>query len=305
MEDEAGMPAQPRHHLRVFVGGIVVEDEVNHLPDRHPGLDGIEEADELLMAVALHAAADHRAFQDIQCGEQGRRAVAFVIVGHRACAALLHRQAGLGAVERLDLAFLVDRQHHRVRRRIDVKADHVPQLVGELRVIRELELAHPVRRETVAVPDALHGRNADPGGLGHRRRRPVGRLAGRVAGRQLDHPRDHRLVQGRLPRWPRLVAQQTIDAGLHEPLLPAPDHRFALAGLPHDRSRTQPVGGKKHDPRPPHVFLRAVPIGDDRGQSHTILSTNVNDDPLAHPANSHDCEPTGIPKGTRALGWNH
>jgi hypothetical protein len=32
--------------------------------------------------------------------------MAFVVVGHRPSSALLHRQTGLGAVERLDLALL-------------------------------------------------------------------------------------------------------------------------------------------------------------------------------------------------------
>ena len=192
-----------------------------------------------------------------------------------------------------------------MRRRIDVEADHVLQLVGELRVVGELELAHPVWCQAVAVPDALHRGNADAGGPGHRRRRPVGRLAGRIAGRPFDHARDHRLVQGRLARRPGLVAQQTIDAGLHEALLPAPDHRLALAGLSHDRGRAQPVGRQQHDPRPPYLFLRAVPIGDDRGQSPAILDTNVNDDSRAHRANSHERYTWGILKGTRALGRNH
>jgi hypothetical protein len=88
------------HHLRVLVGGVVVEDEVNDLADRHLGLDGIEEADELLMPVALHAAADHHAFQDVQRREQRGGAVALVVMGQGAGAALLHGQAGLGAVER-------------------------------------------------------------------------------------------------------------------------------------------------------------------------------------------------------------
>jgi hypothetical protein len=47
--------------------------------------------------------------------------VAFVIVSHRAGAALFHRQAGLSAVERLDLALLVHRQHDGMRRRIDIE----------------------------------------------------------------------------------------------------------------------------------------------------------------------------------------
>src|SRR5512147_473077 len=91
------MPGEPVHHLRMLVGGVVVENEMNDLACRHLRLDGIEEADELLMPMALHAAADDGTFQDIQCGEQRGRAVALVVVGHRAGAALLHRQAGLGA----------------------------------------------------------------------------------------------------------------------------------------------------------------------------------------------------------------
>ena len=38
------------------------------------------------------------------------------------------RQAGLGAVEGLDLALLVDREHHRMGGRIDIEADDVAQL---------------------------------------------------------------------------------------------------------------------------------------------------------------------------------
>ena len=39
--------------------------------------------------------------------------------------------------------------------RIDIKPDHVAQLVDELRVVGELELLNPVWLETMRVPDAL------------------------------------------------------------------------------------------------------------------------------------------------------
>ena len=93
---------------------------------------GIEEADELLMPMALHVAADDLAVEHVERGEQRGGAVALVVVGHGAERALLQRQAGLGAVERLDLALLVDREHDGVRRRIDIEPDHVAQLVDEL-----------------------------------------------------------------------------------------------------------------------------------------------------------------------------
>src|SRR5680860_1815657 len=95
------MPVEPPAHLRVLVGGVVVEDDVDELASRDFRLDGVEEADELLMAMALHIAADDRAVEDGQCGEEGGRAVPFVVVGHGSGTALLHGQARLGTVERL------------------------------------------------------------------------------------------------------------------------------------------------------------------------------------------------------------
>jgi hypothetical protein len=42
----------------VLMGGVVVEHHVDRFVGRHLTLDGIEKADELLMPVALHTAAD-------------------------------------------------------------------------------------------------------------------------------------------------------------------------------------------------------------------------------------------------------
>src|ERR1700735_1308009 len=74
------MLGEPGQHLRMVVGGIIVEDGVDHLAGRHGPLDGCDEADELLMSMARHAATDDLAFEHAERGEQGRRAVAVVIV---------------------------------------------------------------------------------------------------------------------------------------------------------------------------------------------------------------------------------
>jgi hypothetical protein len=47
------MPGEPVPHLGVLVGGRIVEDHVDHLAGRHGTLDGIEDADELLVPVAF------------------------------------------------------------------------------------------------------------------------------------------------------------------------------------------------------------------------------------------------------------
>ena len=89
----------------MLVRGVVVEDDMDDLAGGDVGFDRIEKANEILMAMALHAAANDPAFRDVERGKQGGGAMALVIVRHCRAAALLHRQTGLGAVERLDLRF--------------------------------------------------------------------------------------------------------------------------------------------------------------------------------------------------------
>src|SRR5271156_2128305 len=124
------MPGQPLAHLRVLVGCVVVDDGVDLLSRRHLRLDGVEEADELLVPVALHIAADDGAVEDVEGREQRGGTVAFVVVGHGPGAALLHWQAGLGAVERLDLALFIDREDDGMGGRINIETDDVAQLVA-------------------------------------------------------------------------------------------------------------------------------------------------------------------------------
>jgi hypothetical protein len=74
------MAREPSLHLRMLVGGIVVDDSLDDPAGWHCPLDGIEGVDELLAPVALHAAADHGAFQYIQRREQRRRSMALVVM---------------------------------------------------------------------------------------------------------------------------------------------------------------------------------------------------------------------------------
>src|ERR1700746_1821458 len=112
----------------MLVGGVVVEDHMHDLAGGKHDLDGVEEANKLLMPMALHVAADHRAAEHVKRGEKRGRSMAFVVVGHGPGAALFEREAGLGAVKRLDLALLVDAEHDGVRGRIDIEPDDVAQL---------------------------------------------------------------------------------------------------------------------------------------------------------------------------------
>ena len=89
MEDKAGVPVEPGPNLGVLVCCGVVEDDVDDLAGGDVGLNRIEKANELLMAMALHAAPDDLAFQDVERGKQGRGAMPLVIMRHCRVAALL------------------------------------------------------------------------------------------------------------------------------------------------------------------------------------------------------------------------
>ena len=79
-----------------------------------------------------------------------------------------------------------------------------------------------------------------------------------------------------------LVAQQPVDAGLGEALLPAPHRRPADPGPPGDLRHVQPLGRVQDDPGPRHVLLRPVAIGQDRRQALAILGRDKGTDRLCH-----------------------
>ncbi len=290
----AWMAGEPGTDLVLLVRGIVVEDHVDGLVGRHLALDAVEEADELLMAVALHVLRDDRTVQHIERGEERRRAVPFVIMGHRTGAAFLHRQAGLGAIERLDLRLLVDRQHHRMGRRIDIEPDDVGELLGEGRVVGEFEVSPAVRAEAVRLPDRLHRRGRDADGLRHCAQRPVGRLVRGRLKRQADDLRNAVGRDWRLARWTGSVTQQAINAFAHEPLLPAPHAGFGLGRGGHDRRGPQTLATQKDDTRPPDMFLRAFGVRDNAAQAPTLAGRYREGNAVAHPTDSHTTAPMGI-----------
>lgn len=110
---------------------------------RHPGINSVQETNELFMAMTLHALAENLALKDIKRREQGGDAMTLIVVGHGACASLLHRQPWLGAVQCLNLALLIDREHDGVVGRIGIQPDGLLELGGKLRIVGQLEPAAP------------------------------------------------------------------------------------------------------------------------------------------------------------------
>ena len=136
---------QPRPHLGLLVGRIVVQDQVQRsllgkLPVQPP-----QKTQELLVPVLGPALSDHPPIQDVEGGKEGGGPMALVVMSHGPAAPFLHGQAGLGALESLDLALLIHAQDHGFVGRIEVQPHHVGEFLGEPPVLRELESLRPVR----------------------------------------------------------------------------------------------------------------------------------------------------------------
>ncbi len=104
---EALVARRPALDCRMFVGGIIVDDQVELFVGGRLAIDETQELQPFLMAMPLHAGGHHAAVQRVECGKQRGGAVSLVIVGHGLGTALLHGQAGLSTVKSLDLALLV------------------------------------------------------------------------------------------------------------------------------------------------------------------------------------------------------
>ncbi len=277
------MIGQPPLNLRVLVGGVIVEDRVNDLAHRHGPLHRIEKGDELLMAVLVHASAEHGAIQHIECGEQCGGAVALVIMGHGLAFAGLERKTRLGAVQGLDLALFIDGEHDGVTGRGHVQPHHILDLLGKSGIARQLEGAQPMRLKPMGFPNALHRSQADADGLGDRASRPMCGVARRFRARQCQHLRDGLGRQRRPAGFARLITQQPIHALLGIAQLPAPHRRPAGPAAPGNLENRQALGRMKNDPRPLHMLLGAVAIRDQTPKLGTIFHGNHDADSLNHP----------------------
>ena len=71
VEDPARVPGEPGFDLGVGMRGAVVDNGMDQLAGRDRALDGIEEADELLLPVSLPAAAEDDAIERVESGKTG------------------------------------------------------------------------------------------------------------------------------------------------------------------------------------------------------------------------------------------
>jgi len=128
---ETAMACEPSLDLGMFVGGIVVGDQMHREGGGHLVVEMIEKADELLMPVAWLALGDNRAIEHVEGREQCSGPMPKVVMSHAFNIAQPHRQHRLAPLQRLDLALLVHAPHQGLVGWIEVQSHHVADLFHE------------------------------------------------------------------------------------------------------------------------------------------------------------------------------
>ena len=207
------------------------------------------------MGVRRIASAGDLAGRDLQRGVEAGRAVALVVVGHPRGAPGLDRQRRLGAIQRLDLCLLVDAEHDRALRRVQIQADDIDHLLDQLRVLGELERADLMRLELVITPDPVNGRGGDPRRRRKPPRAPLRTPVRRRLQRHRQHPLHLRVVDlARTPRPRRGL--QPLQPPLAEVPPPQPDRRKRHTHLRRDLRVRRALSRTQHDPRAHRLLLR-------------------------------------------------
>src|SRR5260370_31974350 len=283
MEMESGMSSKPAQDHRVLVGAVVVSDQVNLLVRRGLPIDSLEDLQPLLVEVSRHAAADNLTVQRTQSCEQGRGAIAFVVVSHRATTALLDRQARLGPIESLDLALLIGAQDESVLWWVEIECNDIFHLLDETPIVTELEGPNAMRLEAMAPPHPTNRRGADSDGLGHAPRAPMSGILRRLLRGLANDLHYQVLGQGRQTPRPWSIPLDSAQSNLTEAAAPT------TARVPHDAQTRRnlsvllALGGQQHDlgalgPARRRTAASAIGL-----QPPLLLSRNPNQRRDSHP----------------------
>ena len=265
---DAGVAVQPPLDRGVFMRGVIVGDQMQGLALGDLPINYTEEPQPFLVPMAWQAGGDDGALGDIQGGKERGGAMALIIRRHRAAATGLERQAGLCAVQGLDLAFLIHTQDDGMLGRVQIQAHHIRQFLLELRVPTELKGPDSMGLQAMGGPDALYKRGVRVQVPGQGAGRPVGGAGRGRLGRRLQNARGQRLARVRRTSSPGRILGET-DQALGGKALPAEAHGLptraqgggnvlivvALGGQRDDLGTEDEAGGRPSAARPPHQLL--------------------------------------------------
>ena len=152
MKRPSRMAFEPSANIGMLMGGVIADDGVDRLSNGNLLLDDIEEANELLMAMALPVAADHPCRRE--CSSRRTQSSCRAVHNHAswfrrdlssaAIRAGCGRAPESGSFRRPTGRWRVRADRHGARRHRAI----CRRSAGRWRVVGQLELAHPVRLQT-------------------------------------------------------------------------------------------------------------------------------------------------------------
>ena len=249
MNMPARTPGEPVADRLRLVRRVVVHDDMDVEIGRNVGLDMIQELPELRAAMAPVALSDDRPGGDIEGGEQRGRAIALVVMGAPLNLAWAQRQQGLGAIECLNLRFLVHTENHGMLRRVHIQPDDVARLVHKVRVRRQLEGLAPVWLQGKGPPHAVDRRRRIARRAGHRARAPLGRVTRRLFECLTDHLGHITVIDAPWTARARFVIEP-LQTLFRKPVAPLPGGLIGHAQHTCDPHIGQPLGRQQHDVSP-------------------------------------------------------
>lgn len=184
MHMEALVLFEPGLHFRMFVRGVVVDDQVQlKVPGRFP-IDFLVQP--LLMPVLALDRTDQPPLKVIERSEEGYGAVANIIVRMRADMADAQKQSRLGTLQGLNLTFFIAAQHQCLVWRVQMQPDDVPEFLFEVGIVGQLERTSQVRLYVIGSPYTLDAGRRNTCDLRHASAAPA-----RLANTRLNHLLKH------------------------------------------------------------------------------------------------------------------
>ena len=143
---------EPFLDFGMLVRGVVVGDDFNGYVLRGCAPYLLEEGDPFLVRVHLMVVVYDLAGEIVKSREKGCRPMPCVVVRLSSDVPDAERETWLRPFERLALRFLVATEHDGLFGRVEVEAYHVPELLGEVRILGHLERPDEVRLDAAFVP---------------------------------------------------------------------------------------------------------------------------------------------------------
>ena len=162
MELDVRMRVQELAHLRGFVRREVVADDMDFFALGLARADIGEKSDELGAGVPRCGLTHDFAGLGVERRVQRQRSMAVVLKAMAFESAWRKQQNRIEPVERLDRSLLIDAEHGRMCRRIQIQPDYVGGLRLEIRIIGGHVALKPVRLNSVLRPNTRHHHVRDP-----------------------------------------------------------------------------------------------------------------------------------------------